>query len=54
VDGGVVRTIEAAGLVAWVSDVSEKVSATVDRVKAHDAVCGAALAVGETPLPVRF
>src|SRR5262245_3432312 len=54
VDGGVVRTIEAAGLVAWVSDVSEKLSVTVDRLKAHDAVCGAALAAGETPLPVRF
>ena len=54
VDGGPVRAIDAAGLVAWVSDVSDKVTATIDRMKAHDAVCAAALAAGETPLPVRF
>ena len=54
VDGAVVHAIEASGLVAWVSDVTEKVTATVDRVKAHDAVCAAALSSGETPLPVRF
>jgi len=38
----------------WVSDVEEKVTPTVERVKAHDAVCAAALAAGETPLPIRF
>jgi gas vesicle protein GvpL/GvpF len=54
VDGGEVRAIDAAGIVAWVSDVSDTVSATIDRMKAHDAVCAAALAAGETPLPVRF
>jgi hypothetical protein len=37
-----------------VSDVEPNVTPTVERVKAHDAVCAAALVVGETPLPVRF
>jgi len=54
VDGAVVRAIHVSGLMAWVSDVEEKVTPTVERVKAHDAVCGAALAAGETPLPIRF
>ena len=54
VDGASVRAVESSSLVAWVSDVREKVSATVDRVRAHDAVCAAALDSGETPLPVRF
>ena len=48
------RAIDVSGLMAWVSDVAEKVTPTVDRVKAHDAVCAAALAAGETPLPIRF
>jgi hypothetical protein len=54
VDGAVVHAIHVSGLIAWVSDTREKVTATVDRVKAHDAVCAAALATGETPLPIRF
>ena len=54
VDGSAVRVVEGVSLVAWVSDVAEKVTATVERVKAHDAVCAAALDSGETPLPVRF
>jgi len=54
VDGAVVHAIHVSGLIAWVSDIREKVTATVDRVKAHDAVCAAALATGETPLPIRF
>lgn len=54
VDGAVVHAIHVSGLMAWVSDVREKVTPTVDRVKAHDAVCAAALAAGETPLPIRF
>jgi hypothetical protein len=37
-----------------VSDVAEHISATVQRVRAHDAVCAAALDSGETPLPIRF
>ena len=54
VDGAVVHAVHTAGLTAWVSDVAEKVAPTVDRVRAHDAVCAAALAGGETPLPIRF
>jgi gas vesicle protein GvpL/GvpF len=54
VDGAIVHTIHTSGLMAWVSDVREKVTPTVDRVKAHDAVCAAAMAAGETPLPIRF
>ena len=54
VDGAVVHAIHASGFMAWVSDVREKVTPTVDRVKAHDAVCAAAMAAGETPLPIRF
>ena len=55
IDGGPVRVIEAAGMAAWVSEVSEEsIGPTVDRVKAHDAVCASALETGETPLPIRF
>jgi hypothetical protein len=54
IDGAAVYAIESAGLVAWVSDVSSEVSPTVDRVKAHDLVCAAAMNTGETPLPIRF
>lgn len=54
VDGSAVRALEGRNLVAWVSDVTDKISPTVERVKAHDAVCAAALDSGETPLPIRF
>lgn len=54
VDGTRVHAVHASGLTAWVSDVTDKVRPTVDRVKAHDTVCAAALNEGETPLPVRF
>lgn len=54
-DGLRVRAIYATGLTAWVSDVVEvPVRSTLERVKAHDAVCSAAMAAGETPLPIRF
>ena len=54
-DGLRVRSIYATGLTAWVSDVAEvPVKSTLERVKAHDAVCTAAMAGGETPLPIRF
>ena len=54
-DDAPVRSIDAASLVAWVSDTeSASISVTVERVKAHDAVCSAALSVGDTPLPIRF
>ena len=55
IDDASVRSMEAGSLVAWISSATEtSIDATVDRVKAHDAVCAAALAVGETPLPIRF
>jgi hypothetical protein len=55
IDGSPVRAVDASALVAWVSDVVDgAVEITVDRLKAHDGVCAAALAVGETPLPIRF
>jgi hypothetical protein len=55
IDGSPVRAVDASALVAWVSDVADgAVDVTIDRLKAHDGVCAAALAVGETPLPIRF
>ena len=55
IDGAPVRAIDAAGLVAWVSDaIATSVDVTVERVRAHDAVCAAAVSLGETPLPIRF
>lgn len=55
IDGAPVRPMGSAGLIAWVSEVAVvPVTPTVERLKAHDAVCGAALHAGETPLPVRF
>lgn len=54
IDASIVRDVEAGGLLAWVSDVDESIAPTVDRLKAHDAVCAAALEKGETPLPIRF
>ena len=50
-DGGAVRRLGDA----WVSDVpSRSVQATVDRIRAHDAVVSAALGTGSTPVPARF
>jgi len=55
IDGVPVRALHATGLAAWVSHVAEvPVTPTLERMKAHDAVCAAALEQGETPLPVRF
>jgi gas vesicle protein GvpL/GvpF len=54
VDGTAVHTIGAAGMTAWVSKVPGPMEPTVDRVRAHDAVCAAAMREGETPLPIRF
>ncbi len=54
-DGHRVRSVDANDLLAWVSDVSDTtIEPNVSRVKAHDAVCAAALEDGDTPLPVRF
>jgi gas vesicle protein GvpL/GvpF len=51
VDGAAVRQLGPA----WVSDVETRpVRATVDRIRAHDAVVAAALDTGVTPLPARF
>jgi hypothetical protein len=50
-DGAAVRRLGDA----WVSDVdSPSVSATVDRIRAHDHVVATALGTGSTPLPARF
>jgi hypothetical protein len=55
IDDAPVRSIDADSLVAWVSDAeSASIAVTVERVKAHDAVCSAALSIGDTPLPIRF
>ena len=55
IDGAAVRALDAATLVAWVSTVADGMLAvTVDRLKAHDRVCAAALLQGETPVPIRF
>jgi hypothetical protein len=54
IDGARVHSIESAGLIAWVSEVGDSVTPTVDRIKAHDVVCAAAMVSGDTPLPIRF
>lgn len=55
IDGASVRAVDVSSLEAWVSDVRETpVTASVDRMRAHDAVCAAALQSNETPLPIRF
>lgn len=54
IDGGIVRAMDVRGLRAWVSDVDGSIVPTVDRVKAHDAVCASALEAGDTPVPIRF
>ena len=55
IDGASVRAVDVSSLEAWVSDVREvPVTVSVDRMRAHDAVCAAALQSHETPLPIRF
>jgi hypothetical protein len=55
IGGGAVRVLSAGALEAWVSTVAERVpQATVEAIRAHDAVVSAALATGRTPLPARF
>ena len=54
-DGAAVRALDVSSLEAWVSDVSQvPVIVSVDRLRAHDAVCAAALESHDTPLPIRF
>jgi hypothetical protein len=51
IDGTAIRRLADA----WVSDVeSRPVRATIERIRAHDAVVAAALDTGSTPLPARF
>ena len=55
IDGGRVRGLDVSNLLAWVSDIPiASIEATVERIKAHDAVCAAAMDNGDTPLPIRF
>lgn len=55
IDGAAVRAVDVSSFEAWVSDVREiPVRASVERLRAHDAVCAAALESKETPLPIRF
>ena len=54
VDGGTVRALSVNGVVAWVSDVERNGAASIDGVRAHDAVVEAALELGSTPVPARF
>jgi hypothetical protein len=55
IDGGRVRGLDVSNLLAWVSDIPiASIDATIERIKAHDAVCAAALENGDTPLPIRF
>ena len=55
IDDARVRALEVDDLLAWVCAVAvPSLDASVDRVRAHDAVCAAALEDGDTPLPVRF
>jgi hypothetical protein len=55
IDGGGVRVLPAETLEAWVSTIpTSSPPATVEAVRAHDAVVSAALATGRTPLPARF
>lgn len=54
-DGGSVRRLASTGLDAWVGDVDARsVSATIERIRAHDGVVAAAFGTGSTPLPARF
>jgi hypothetical protein len=62
IDGALVRAIETAGIVAWVSTTEPRVptldkmvpSAALAGIREHDAVVERALSVGVTPLPARF
>jgi hypothetical protein len=55
IGGATVRTLVAGPLAAWVESIPERtVAPSIEGVRAHDAVVTAALASGETPLPLRF
>jgi hypothetical protein len=58
IDGATVRALAARSDVwgvAWVSDLAvAPIEPTLERLRAHEAVCTAALERGETSLPMRF
>lgn len=49
-----VVAVTAAGLAAWASEHAEPVPASVDAVRAHDAVIRSAMTPHVTPVPLRF
>lgn len=53
IEGAPVRATAAAGFAAWVSDLERAPSATLERIRAHNAVIETA-AADVTPLPLRF
>lgn len=53
VEGGAVRSLDTAGMRAWVSHLDAAPAASLERVRAHNAVVEAAGSVS-TPLPMRF
>jgi hypothetical protein len=53
VENAPVRALEVRDIVAWVSDAALR-EATLNGVRAHDAVVQAALDTGTTPAPVRY
>lgn len=54
VDGRPVRSIHAAGVSAWVSDVPAVPRPELQRIRAHDGVIRAAMDAGFTPVPIRW
>lgn len=53
IDGTPVRSLDTSGLRAWVSPLAAAPAASLDRVRAHNAVVEASARV-RTPLPMRF
>lgn len=53
VDGAPVRALDIAGLRTWVSPLPAPLSASLDRVREHNAVVEAAM-THATPLPMRY
>lgn len=54
IDGRAVRSIRAAGVTAWVSDVPATPRPELQRIRAHDGVIRAAQDAGFTPVPIRW
>lgn len=49
-----VRRLAAGTVEAWVSTLGAVPESSLASIRAHDAVVGAALATGQTPIPARF